>query len=73
MDISGGGTADNTRVQLWTCNGTGAQNWVAGANSAQVNTNSNKCLTPQGNGTADGTQLVIVSCNGGTSQRWTTP
>jgi hypothetical protein len=22
------GTADGTRVQLWTCNGTGAQQWT---------------------------------------------
>ena len=30
LDVSGGGTANGTKVQLWTCNGTGAQNWVVG-------------------------------------------
>jgi hypothetical protein len=72
MDVSGGGTADNTRVQLWTCNGTGAQNWTP-TNGTLVNPQSNKCLTPQANGTADGTQLVILTCSGATNQRWTLP
>ena len=29
LDISGGGSADGTKIQLWTCNGSGAQNWAA--------------------------------------------
>ena len=28
LDVTGQGTADGTKVQLWTCNGSGAQQWT---------------------------------------------
>jgi hypothetical protein len=73
MDVNAGATADGTRVQLWTCNGSGAQNWAAQADGTLRNPQSGKCLTPTGGATADGTQLVISTCNGAATQRWTLP
>jgi hypothetical protein len=29
LDVTAGGTANGTKVQLYTCNGTGAQRWTA--------------------------------------------
>src|SRR5215469_14727730 len=59
LDISGGGTADGTNVQEWTCNGTGAQAWTLedlGNGAARlVNPQSGKCLDVSGAGTANGT------------------
>ena len=59
-------------MQLWTCNGTGAQNWTAAGRTAPlVNPQSGKCLDATGGSSADGTQLHIWTCHGGTNQRWT--
>jgi hypothetical protein len=42
MDISGGSSADQTRVQLWQKNGTNAQKWVL--NGGQLKGLEGKCL-----------------------------
>ncbi len=73
LDVSGSGTADGTKIQLWTCNGTGAQNWNPGANGSLVNANSNKCLDVSGNNSADGQVVHLWACHGGANQRWTLP
>ncbi|MFC7549552.1 RICIN domain-containing protein [Plantactinospora sp. GCM10030261] len=69
LDISNSGTADGTKVQLWTCNGTGAQVWTV---QGQVlrNPNSNKCLDISNAGTADGTKVQLWTCNGTVAQNW---
>ena len=73
LDISGGGTANGTKVQLWDCNGTGAQSWTVGANGSLVNTNSGRCLDATGPSSADGTRLQIWDCAGSANQSWTLP
>ncbi|EFE66178.1 secreted glycosyl hydrolase [Streptomyces viridosporus ATCC 14672] len=68
LDVDGAGTADGTRVQLWTCNGTGAQRWtVAGDGSLRA---LGKCLDVSGGGTADGTRVQLWTCNGTGAQAW---
>jgi hypothetical protein len=69
MDVTGGGTADGTPVQLLTCNGSSAQNWSVQADGTIRN--GTKCLDATGASSADGTQLIIWTCGGGTNQRWT--
>ena len=73
LDVSGAGTADGTLVQLWTCNGSGAQNWQAQADGTLRNPNSGKCLDVTGSGTADGTQIRIWTCGTAANQKWTLP
>src|SRR4051794_14694281 len=52
LDINGGGSADGSNVQEWTCNGTGAQAWRVddlGEGVARlVNPQSGKCLDISG-------------------------
>ncbi|MBW6438801.1 ThuA domain-containing protein [Actinoplanes hulinensis] len=69
LDVSNGGSADGTKIQLWTCNGSGAQNWQV---SGQVwrNPQSNKCLDVSGGGTANGTRVQLWTCNGSGAQNW---
>ncbi|MGW3315075.1 lectin [Streptomyces fungicidicus] len=68
LDVADAGTADGTRVQLWTCNGTGAQRWsVAGDGSLRV---LGKCLDVSGGGSADGTRVQLWTCNGTGAQKW---
>jgi hypothetical protein len=43
VDVAGSGKADQTPVQLFACNGTGAQQWVF-SNGRIVNPQSGKCL-----------------------------
>jgi hypothetical protein len=68
LDLSGGSTANGTKVQLWDCNNTGAQNWTASANGTLQD--SGKCLDATANGTGNGTLLEIWDCNGGANQQW---
>jgi PKD repeat protein len=68
LDVDGGSTADGTRVQLWTCNGSGAQRWtVAADGSLQA---LGKCLDVAGGGSADGTRVQVWTCNGTGAQKW---
>jgi cytolysin (calcineurin-like family phosphatase) len=68
LDVAGSGTADGTKIQEWTCNGSGAQLFrVENQSNGQarlVNPQSNKCLDIAGAGTADGTQVQLWTCNG---------
>ncbi|UJW29845.1 PQQ-dependent sugar dehydrogenase [Saccharothrix sp. AJ9571] len=67
-DISGANTADGTKIQLWTCNGTGAQRWtLPGDNTIRA---LGKCLDIQHSGTANGTTTWLWTCNGSGAQQW---
>ncbi|MDX2675923.1 LamG-like jellyroll fold domain-containing protein [Streptomyces sp. NY05-11A] len=72
LDVTGGGTANDTLVRLYNCNGSAAQKWTVGASGSLVNPNSGKCLDiPDGSNTP-GLQLQIHTCNGTAAQNWTT-
>jgi hypothetical protein len=68
LDVKDGATADGTIVQLWTCNGSGAQNWSV--QSDGTFRNGGKCLDALGGSSADGAQLIIWTCHGGSNQKW---
>src|ERR1700684_1366790 len=72
LDIDGGGTADGTTVDLYTCNGTGAQVWEPQSNGELYNPNSGKCLDDTGYG-GSGTQVQIWACADTSNQQWTLP
>jgi hypothetical protein len=57
-------------VQLYTCNGTAAQQWTT-SNGELVNTGSGKCLDATGVQSTDGTPLQIWTCTGASNQLWT--
>jgi Ricin-type beta-trefoil lectin domain len=61
------------RVQLYDCNGTGAQKWQHQSNGALLNPASGRCLDATGNSSANGTRLQIWDCTGGANQTWTLP
>jgi len=68
MDVNGSNSANGTAVQLYDCNGTGAQNWTAYSDSTLRALG--KCLDATGNGTANGTKLELWDCTGGANQVW---
>ncbi|MGW1723251.1 ricin-type beta-trefoil lectin domain protein [Streptomyces sp. NPDC002306] len=70
LEAQGAKTANGTPVQIYTCNGTVAQQWQI-SGDALVNVNSGKCLDVKGNGAANGTVLQLLTCNNqSASQKW---
>jgi beta-glucanase (GH16 family) len=68
VDVAGANTANGTPVQLWDCNGTGAQNWTIGGDGTIRALG--KCLDVSGGGTANGTVVQLWDCNGTGAQQW---
>ena len=69
LDVRGGASADGTPVQLWDCNGTGAQKWSRQGDTL-VNPATGKCLDVSGGRTANGSVVQLWSCNGRGAQKW---
>ncbi|MEU9037988.1 RICIN domain-containing protein [Streptomyces sp. NPDC048352] len=73
LDVQGGGTADGTPVQVYTCNGGAAQTWQLFGDDHGLhlrNTKSFKCLEVAGNKNANGTRIQIATCNSSPAQTW---
>src|SRR6266542_2961173 len=69
VDVAGASSANGTRVQLYTCNGTNAQQWTVGAdNTIRA---LGRCLDVAAAGIANGTRVQLWDCNGTGAQRWT--
>ncbi|MEU2306503.1 LamG-like jellyroll fold domain-containing protein [Streptomyces misionensis] len=70
LDDAGAHTANHTKIQTYTCNGTPAQTWVLHADgSLRV---VGKCLDAADGGTDNDTLLQLYTCNGTPAQKWTT-
>jgi type 1 glutamine amidotransferase len=67
VDVSGSGTADGTKIQLYTCNGTGAQTWTVSGSTLRA---LGKCMDVAGGATADNTRVQLWTCNGTGAQNW---
>ena len=68
VDVAAQNSNNGTPVQLWTCNGTAAQQWsVPGDGTLRA---LGKCLDIVGNGTANSAKLELWECNGVGGQQW---
>ncbi|HEV2639119.1 MAG TPA: ricin-type beta-trefoil lectin domain protein [Actinocrinis sp.] len=68
LDVRSASNADGTPVQVYTCNGTGAQQWTVASNGTVQALG--KCLDVVGAGTANGTLVDLYTCNGTGAQSW---
>jgi len=68
VDVAAANTANGTPIQLYDCNGTGAQRWTLGTDGTVRALG--KCLDVTAAGTADGTPVQLYDCNGTGAQRW---
>ncbi|MEV0132744.1 ricin-type beta-trefoil lectin domain protein, partial [Dactylosporangium sp. NPDC050688] len=68
VDVAAAGTANGTQVQLYTCNGTNAQQWTVGDDGTIRALG--KCLDVNAASTANGTKIQIWDCNGTNAQQW---
>jgi chitinase len=68
LDDRSASTANYNPVQVYTCNGTSAQQWTVGSgNTLQV---LGKCLDVYAAGTANGSAVDLYDCNGTGAQVW---
>jgi Ricin-type beta-trefoil lectin domain/Bacterial alpha-L-rhamnosidase 6 hairpin glycosidase domain len=69
VDVRGGSTANATPVQLYTCDGTNAQQWnvVTADHSLR---SLGQCLDVTGGGTTNGTLVDLYTCNATGAQVW---
>ncbi|MCT2585337.1 RICIN domain-containing protein [Actinophytocola sp. S1-96] len=67
VDVASSNTADGTAIQLWTCNGTGAQRWTVAGETLRA---LGKCMDVRFSGTANGTPVQLWGCNGTGAQVW---
>jgi beta-glucanase (GH16 family) len=70
LDVTAAGTTNGTQIQLYDCNGTGAQQWTAQADGSLKNPASGRCLDSPSGATANGTRLQIWDCNGSAAQQF---
>jgi chitinase len=67
VDVRGASTANFTPVQVYTCNGTNAQQWTVAGSTLQA---LGKCMDIAGGGTGNGTTVDLYDCNGTGAQVW---
>ena len=70
LDVQNGGTGNNTPVQLYDCNNSGAQNWVSQADGSLLNPQSGRCLDDPNNNEGVGDHLQIYDCNQTAAQKF---
>jgi Ricin-type beta-trefoil lectin domain/Alginate lyase len=68
VDVASASSANGTRVQLHTCDGTSAQRWTVGTDGTIRALG--KCMDVASAGTASGTRVQIYDCNGTGAQQW---
>ncbi|GAA2379290.1 ricin-type beta-trefoil lectin domain protein [Dactylosporangium salmoneum] len=68
VDVAAASSANGTQVQLYTCNGTTAQQWTVGDDGTIRALG--KCLDVAGASSANGTKVQIWDCNGTAAQTW---
>ncbi|MFF6961249.1 ricin-type beta-trefoil lectin domain protein [Streptomyces sp. NPDC008317] len=69
LDDRASSTANYNPVQVYTCNGTAAQQWTVVEAGSTLHV-LGKCLDVNGGGTANGTLVDLYDCNNTGSQVW---
>ncbi|MFL6072635.1 MAG: ricin-type beta-trefoil lectin domain protein [Mycobacteriales bacterium] len=68
LDLASDNNTNDTKVQIYTCNGTNGQEWTVEADGTVRA--AGKCLDVKNAGTADGTPVQLYDCNGTGAQTW---
>ena len=69
LDDRSGSTANYNPIQIYTCNGSAAQQWTVVEAGSTLHV-LGKCLDVNGGGTANGTQVDLYDCNNTAAQVW---
>ena len=68
VDVDSASSADGTAVQLYTCNGSSAQQWTVGTDGTIRALG--KCMDVTAGSTADGAKIQLYTCNGTAAQKF---
>jgi hypothetical protein len=68
LDVQGARTANSTPVQLYDCNGSGAQRWTVASDGTLHALG--KCLDVRNGSTGNSTPVQLYDCNGSGAQQW---
>ncbi|RKZ52349.1 MAG: hypothetical protein DRR16_12370 [Candidatus Parabeggiatoa sp. nov. 3] len=71
LDVWHAGTANDTNIDLYDCNGTNSQVWTWDGATLTSGLDSNKCLDVHHGDTGNGTNIDLWDCNNTNSQNWT--
>ena len=64
----GNKSANGTQADIWTCNGSTAQQWTyVKDGTLRIH---GKCLVPPGSSPASGAKVVLAACTGSPAQQW---
>jgi beta-glucanase (GH16 family) len=69
LDDRSSNTTNFNPIQIWTCNGTAAQQWTVVEAGSTLHV-LGKCLDIRGGGTANGTTVDLYDCNNTAAQVW---
>ncbi len=67
IDVPGSNFVDGARLQMWDCNGTGAQAWSFENGTVRA---GGKCMDVAWASTDNGAAIQLVNCNGNTAQQF---
>jgi hypothetical protein len=68
VDVNQGSTANDTKIQIWDCNGSAAQTWTLASDGSLRAVG--KCMDVDRSGRANGTKIHLWDCNGTGAQQW---
>jgi chitinase len=68
VDVASASTADGAAVQLYTCNGSVAQQWTVGSDGTIKALG--KCMDVTAASTASGAKIQLYTCNGSAAQKF---
>ncbi|MGH3167501.1 MAG: glycosyl hydrolase family protein [Trebonia sp.] len=71
LSVTGASTAPGTATDIYTCNGSGGENWTLESGGAIVGGPSGECLQVAGGSTSDYAGVDIEPCDGAADQQWT--
>jgi hypothetical protein len=71
LSVTGGSTASGATADIYTCNGSGSENWTVESSGTIVGGLSDDCLEVTGSSTANFAGVDISACNGAANQKWT--
>ncbi|MFG1989647.1 chitosanase [Actinoplanes sp. NPDC048988] len=69
VDVANASSANGAAVQLYDCNGTGAQTWTVGNSDGTIRA-LGKCLDVTSASTASGAKIQLWDCNASGAQKW---
>jgi triacylglycerol esterase/lipase EstA (alpha/beta hydrolase family) len=72
IDDKGSGTNTGNPIQIWDCNGSGAQIWLHDSPGGKTTFSVlGLCMDDTSSGTSNGTKIQLYTCNNTGAQQWT--